>query len=75
MEKKYAFTVLVGKKELGRPRRRCENSVTIDLRQTGFGGVDWIHLAQGRDRLRDLVSMVMNLRVPEMGTGSKRNVR
>jgi hypothetical protein len=47
-----------GKKPLGRPRRRWEDGVRMDL-----GGVDWIRLAQDRDRWRAVVSAVMNLRV------------
>jgi hypothetical protein len=49
---------------LGRPRRRWEDNIKMDLREIGFGAVDWIHLAQDRDRWRDLVNTVMNLRVP-----------
>jgi hypothetical protein len=52
-----------GKRPLGRPRRRWENGLRMDLRETGFGGVDWIRLAQDRDRWRAVVSAVMNLRV------------
>jgi hypothetical protein len=52
-----------GKRPLGRPRRRWENWIRIDLRETGVGGVDWIRLAQDRDRWRAVVSAVMNLRV------------
>jgi hypothetical protein len=59
--------VLVGKPEgkrpLGRPRRRWEDGIRMDLRETGFGGVDWIRLAQDRDQRRALVNTVMNLRV------------
>jgi hypothetical protein len=59
--------VLVGKPEgkrpLGRPRRRWEDGIRMDLREIGFGGVDWILLAQDRDRWRAVVSVVMNLRV------------
>jgi hypothetical protein len=49
---------------LWRPRRRWEDNIKMDLREIGFGDVDWIHLAQDRDRWRALVSMLMNLRVP-----------
>jgi hypothetical protein len=49
---------------LGRPRRRWEDNIKMDLRETGFGDVDWIHLAQDRDRWWALVKTVMNLRVP-----------
>jgi hypothetical protein len=58
---------LVGKSEgrrpLGRPRRRWEGGVRMDLRKIGLGGVDWIRLAEDRDRWRAVVSSVMNLRV------------
>jgi hypothetical protein len=61
------YKVLVGKPEgkrpLGRPRRRWEDGVGMDLREIGFGGVDWIRLAQDRDEWRAVVSVVMNLRV------------
>jgi hypothetical protein len=49
---------------LGRPRRRWEDNMKTDLREIGFGDVDWINLAQDRDRWRALVNTVMNLRVP-----------
>jgi hypothetical protein len=52
-----------GKRPLGRPRRRWEDGIRMDLREIGLGGVDWIRLAQGRDRWRAVVSAVMNLRV------------
>jgi hypothetical protein len=59
--------VLVGKPEgkrpLGTPRRRWEDEIRKDLRETGWGGVEWIQLAQVRDRWRALVNTVMNLRV------------
>jgi hypothetical protein len=51
------------KRPLGRPRRRWEDEVRMDLRETGLRGVDWIRLAQDRDRWRGVVSAVMNLRV------------
>ena len=60
--------VLVGKTEgkrpLGRPRRRWEDNIKMDLLEVGVGCGDWIELAQDRERLRALVSMVMNFRVP-----------
>jgi hypothetical protein len=66
-EERNVFKVLVGKPEgkrpLGRPRRRWENGIRMDLRVTGLGCVDWIRLAQDRDRWRAVVSSVMNLRV------------
>jgi hypothetical protein len=45
-----------GKRPFGRPRRRWEDNIKLDLRKTGFEGVDWIHLAQDRDRWRDTVT-------------------
>jgi hypothetical protein len=66
-EERIMYKVLVGKPEgkrpLGRPRRRWENGIRMDLRETGLGGVDWIRLSQDRDRRRAVVSAVMNLRV------------
>jgi ribosome biogenesis protein Nip4 len=53
-----------GKRRLRRPRRRWEDNIKMDLGEIGFGDVDWIHLAQDRDRWRALVNTVMNLRVP-----------
>jgi hypothetical protein len=53
-----------GKGPLGRPRRRWVDNIGTDLREVGCGCVDWIGLAQDRDRWRALVSAVMNLRVP-----------
>jgi hypothetical protein len=54
---------LEGKRPLGRPRRRWEDGIRIDLREIGLGGVDWIRLAQDRDQCRAVVSAVMNRRV------------
>jgi hypothetical protein len=63
-----AYRALVGKPEgrrpLGRPRRRWEDNIKMDLREVGCGGMDWINLAEDRDRWRALVNAVMNLRVP-----------
>jgi hypothetical protein len=53
------------KRPLGRPRRRWEDGIRIDLREIGWGNVDWIRLAQDKDRWRAVVSAVMNLRVLE----------
>jgi hypothetical protein len=54
----------VQRRPLGRPRRRWEDNIKMDLREIGFGDVDWIRLAQDRDRWRALVNTVMSLRVP-----------
>jgi hypothetical protein len=53
-----------GRRPLGRPRRRWEDKIKMDLREIGFGDVDWIHLARDRDKRRALVNTVMSLRVP-----------
>jgi hypothetical protein len=53
-----------GKRPLGRPRLRWEDNMKVDLQEVGCGGVDWIELAEDRDRWRALVNAVMNLRVP-----------
>ena len=62
------YRVLVGKPEgkrpLGRPRRRWDENINIDLQEVGCEGMDWIDLAQDKDRWRALVNVVMNLRVP-----------
>ena len=67
-EEKGVYRVLVGKPEgkrpLGRPRRRWVDNIGMDLQEVGCGYMDWIGLAQDRDRWRTLVSAVMNLRVP-----------
>jgi hypothetical protein len=52
-----------GKRPLARPRHRWEDGIRMDLREIGLGGVDWIQLAQDRDRWRAVVNAVMNLRV------------
>jgi hypothetical protein len=54
-----------GKRPLGRPRRRRENNIQIDLREIGWGGMDWIHLAQDRDQWRAPANTVINLRIPK----------
>ena len=67
-EDRGVYRVLVGKPErkilLGRPRRRWENNIRMDLREVGCGCVDWMELAQDRNRWRAFVNAVMNLRVP-----------
>ena len=55
-----------GKRPLGRPRRRWEDNIKMDLQEVGGGCEEWMELAQDRDRWRALVGTVMNLRVPEM---------
>jgi hypothetical protein len=69
-EERNVYKVSVGKPEgkrpLGRPRRRCEDGIRMDLGEIGLGGgggLDWIRLSQDRDRWRAVVSAVMNLRV------------
>ena len=63
-EGRGVYRVLVGRRPLGRPRRRWEDNIRMDLREVGCGCVDWMELAQDRDRWRALVSAVMDLRVP-----------
>ena len=62
------YRVLVGRSKgkgpLGRPRRRWEDNIRMDLQEVGLGYEDWIGLAQDRDRWRAIVSAVRNLRVP-----------
>jgi hypothetical protein len=53
-----------GRQPLGRIRRRWEDNIKMDLQEVGWGGMDWIKLAQDRDRWRALVNAVTNLRVP-----------
>jgi len=53
-----------GKRQLGRPRRRWEDNIKMDLQEVECGGMDWIRLARNRDRWRALANAVMNLRVP-----------
>ena len=56
--------LMEGKIPLGRPRRRWVDNIRMDLQELGCGYMDWIGLAQDRDRWRTLVSAVMNLRFP-----------
>jgi hypothetical protein len=61
------YKILVGKPErmrpLGRPRHRWEDNISMDLWEIGFGGVDWVHLAQDRERWWAVMN-IMNLHVP-----------
>jgi len=67
-ERRSVYRVLVGKSEgkrlLARPRRRWEDNIKMDFQEMGFRVVDWIRLAQDKDRWRVLVNAVMNLRIP-----------
>jgi hypothetical protein len=67
-EKGNAYRILVGKSEgkrpLGRPRRKWEDNIKMDIREIGWGGMDWIDLAQDRDQWGALVNTVINIRVP-----------
>jgi hypothetical protein len=67
-EKTNACRMFVGKPEekrsLGRLRRRWVDNIKMDLREIGWGGMDWIDLAQDRDQWRSRVNTVINLRVP-----------
>jgi len=67
-EERSVYRFLMGKPEgkrpLGRPRRRWEDNIKVDLQEVGCEGMDWIELAQDRGRWRALVNAVMNRRVP-----------
>jgi hypothetical protein len=63
-EKRDAYRLLVGKRPLGRPRHRWVDNIRMDLVEVGWGDVDWVGLAQDRDRWRALVNSALNLRVP-----------
>jgi hypothetical protein len=66
-EEKKVYRVFMGKLEgkrpLGKPRRRWEDGIRVDLREMGWRGMDWIQLAQDRGRWRAVVNTEMNLRV------------
>ena len=67
-EKSGVYRVLMGKpggkRPLGRPRRRWDDNIKMDLEEVGCGGMEWIELAEDRDKWWALVNAVMNLRVP-----------
>jgi len=67
-ERRGVYRVLVGKPEgkrpLGRPRRRWEDNIKMNLQEVGFRGMDWIELAEDRDSWWALVNAVISLRVP-----------
>ena len=67
-EKRGVYRILVGKPEgkrlPGRPRRRWDVNIKMDLQDIGCGGMDWIELAQDRESWRALVNVEMNIRVP-----------
>jgi len=67
-QRRGVYRVLVGKPEgkrpLGRPRHKWEDNIKVDLEEVGCGGMDWIELAQDRDRWQAVLNAVMNLQVP-----------
>ena len=67
-ERRGVCRVSVGKPKgnrlVGRPKRRWEDNIKMDLQEVGYGGMDWIELARDRDKLRAIVNAVMKLRVP-----------
>ena len=67
-EKRGVYRVLVGKPEgnrpLGKPRRRWEDNIKMDLQEVGCEGMDWVEVPQDRDRWRAPLSAVMNLKIP-----------
>jgi hypothetical protein len=67
-ERRGVYRVLVGKPEgkrpLGGPRRRCEDNIKMDLSKVGCGDMDWIEVAQDRNRCWAVVNVVVNFRVP-----------
>jgi hypothetical protein len=67
-ESRGVYRVLVGKPEgkrpLGRPRRKWEDNIKMNLQEVKYGGIDWVEQAQDRDRWQAFVNAVMKLRVP-----------
>jgi hypothetical protein len=67
-ERRDTYRVLVGRREgkrpLARPRHRWEDNIKMDLQEVGWGGMDWIDLAKGRDSWLAVVNAVMNFQVP-----------
>jgi hypothetical protein len=67
-KKKNAYRILVGepegKRQLLRPKRRLVDNIKIDLREIGWGGMDWVDVGQNRDHWMALVNTVLNFRVP-----------
>jgi hypothetical protein len=67
-ERRGVYRVLVGihegKRPLGRPRSRWEDTIKTNLQEVGYGGMEWFELSQDRDRWQTLVNEVTNLRVP-----------
>jgi hypothetical protein len=68
-DKRGAYRVLVGrpdgKSPLGRPKHRWDDNIKISIQEVGWGGVDWIDMAQDRDSWQAVVNVVMNIRVPQ----------
>jgi hypothetical protein len=60
----WLILFIEGKRPLGRPRRRWEDNMGMNLQEVGCGGMDWIELAQDRDKWRAILNAIINLRVP-----------